>query len=202
MGIAKITVFTAVLACTVIANSASRAAVVTATNSVDYAFNVSALGDNISIAGVQYFCDPALGTQLCPVGGSTTDPDYLRAGGKFQLEFGTAQGSNNLGTRVVTNNGLSPIDNLAFSLNAASIVSPSGNVPIPDSLATLWVRVMFVNDDFGISRFRITSPAIIEALQAIEVSAVPVPAALPLFASALGIAGLFGYRRKRNAAAA
>jgi hypothetical protein len=34
----------------------------------------------------------------------------------------------------------------------------------------------------------------------LNVSAVPVPAALPLFASALGLAGLFGYTRKRKAA--
>jgi hypothetical protein len=33
-------------------------------------------------------------------------------------------------------------------------------------------------------------------------SAVPIPAAFPLFASALGLGGLFGYRRKRKAALA
>ena len=37
---------------------------------------------------------------------------------------------------------------------------------------------------------------------AVGPSVVPVPAALPLFASVLGLGGLFGYRRKRKAAMA
>ena len=37
-------------------------------------------------------------------------------------------------------------------------------------------------------------------LTGLDVSPVPVPAALPLFASALGLAGLFGYTRQRKAA--
>ena len=48
----------------------------------------------------------------------------------------------------------------------------------------------------------ITGPGIFEADNfSLDVTPTPIPAALPLFATGLGVMGLFGWRRKRKIAA-
>ncbi len=188
------------LVCSVIANSGSWAASVVSGTSVDFMFDVSGLGNNISIPRFDYACNTA-DTTLCSPGAALTDGDYLATGGSIRFVFGRTQGSDDLGTRFFTNPFPNPISNVGISGSSLrDIEGAASPLPIPDTLATLWVRVMYENDAFGITRFRLSGTGFsLTGQEFASVSAVPVPAALPLFASALGLAGLFGYRRKKPA---
>jgi hypothetical protein len=59
-----------------------------------------------------------------------------------------------------------------------------------------------VNDGTGNTAGQITGLSLVAAPSVTPLSATPLPAAFPLFASGLGVMGLLGWRRKRKNAAA
>ncbi len=85
---------------------------------------------------------------------------------------------------------------------ASAGVTPSGTLvlfkfdsPLGNTSDT--INALFINTN-GEGQFGCTTCSRAEA----AVTATPLPAAAPLFASGLGAMGLFGWRRKRKAAAA
>jgi hypothetical protein len=71
----------------------------------------------------------------------------------------------------------------------------------------LYVEVIFDvtatgSDTLMFSSFDVPSALALDDVTVTSVSATPLPAALPLFASGLGALGLFGWRRKRKNASA
>jgi hypothetical protein len=98
-------------------------------------------------------------------------------------------------------------------------ISPSSSLTLTAGAITSWVVfhsapsvfLLTQNGDPNFPRDHIDlagfgavidfNPGVWTLVSATDPSAVPLPAALPLFASVLGLGGIFGYRRRRQAAA-
>jgi hypothetical protein len=107
------------------------------------------------------------------------------------------------GTWVFDNNSSSDD---SFTLTANAQVSPvlNGNPGLDHGIEGF----LGVTDAAGISQVLITMLSIgpgpffeLDHMQIVTRAEVPLPAALPLFATGLGVVGLVGWRRKRKAAA-
>ena len=147
-------------------------------------------------------------------GGTPTDP----VTGSFTITFDPTQSYSNETAGITLNNLNIPLgSSLAFSYEPT--VSPLG----PSTLIVGGVNsgaefVTFFTDDFYFQIVNlVTSPEfrqfgyttagglyfftdVNSSTSSVSVSATPIPAALPLFASALGGLGLFGWRRRKAGA--
>jgi DNA-binding transcriptional LysR family regulator len=108
--------------------------------------------------------------------------------GDFQVRF-----SGNLETN-------SPIAFRAAALHGQGFIMTPAPIVIDDLKSGALVAVLseFLPKQFSIDALYPTASHISHRLQ---VAAIPLPAALPLFATGLGALGLLGWRRKRKAKA-
>ena len=150
-----------------------------------FSFDTSGVGA-VSLTQFSYSCPTSCGAQI--------DPNYLAAGASFDLEFGSTAGSDNLGTLTSTNTFGFAVNNLG-----SGITTP---IAVPMSASEIFVSVLFVDDIFGIDIFGVSGIGFnLSGVLVNSPSAIPLPAALPLFAGGLGLMGLLGWRKKLAATA-
>jgi len=164
-------------------SNSSQAATVQAGSPAIFSFDTSGAGA-LSLTLFDYSCPTE-----CPNG-----PNRLAAGASFDLDFGSTAGSNDLGTHTFTNP-------FAFAINnvGTGITTP---IAVPMLASEFFVSVLFVDDIFGIEILNVSGSGFNSSGVLIDSpSAVPLPAALPLFAGGLGLMGLLGWRKKQAATA-
>lgn len=160
-------------------SNSSQAAIVEAGSPALFSFDTSGEGA-LSILQFDYSCP----TECVP------STNLLEAGASFQLDFGLTAGSDDLGTLTFTNP-------FGFALNnvASGIATP---IAVPMSASEFFVSVLFVDDIFGIEILNVSGSGFnLSGVLVNAPSAIPLPAALPLFAGGLGLMGLFGWRKKQ-----
>ena len=160
------------------------AVLVTSTNSATFAFDTSGLGAAFTITNGGYDC-----TASCPAGNNVPAPEALDTGATIQFDFGTTAGAADLGTILFTNPFGIPIT------NAAGGIFGAGGLAVTGPLATLFITMVFFDDDYGVDTLQIGT-----GLANLNGVLIPLPAALPLFLAGLAGLGLAGRRRKSAAA--
>ncbi len=133
---------------------------------------------------------------------NTPDP-CLAFGKSIRLNVSNTIGGDELGSRTMTNTtsiyGTTGYGGGIFG--AVPLVVPNTSL--------LYITFAYVDDDYDVEFFTnlrgyaaVGLPVITSLVDGkIVSSVVPLPAALPLFGSALGVLGLLGWRRKRIVAA-
>lgn len=175
----------AAVALTVVSFGAQASTIVDASNSAFFEVDTSGVGD-FAINGFRYACFGACRDDA--------SPERLASGASIKLDFGSTLGANDLGTATFT----SPFGFDIFGVSSG--LAPSVNVGA--SLTEIFATVIFVDDAFAIDTFSILfgfgEP--IAGVMVTPPSAVPLPAALPLFLTVLaGMAGLRWWRRRTTA---
>jgi len=101
-------------------------------------------------------------------------------------------------------NQLEALFNGTAEFNQANIASTGtvNGTTIPKYVEVTFDVIATGSDTLTFSSFDIPSALALDDVTVTSVSATPLPAALPLFASGLGALGLFGWRRKRKNASA
>lgn len=165
--------------------ASAEAALVTSTQSVTFAFDTSGLGAAFTITNGGYNC-----TASCPAG--QADPAALATTGTIQFDFGTTAGAADIATVLFANPFGFPITNAGGGIFG-------GGVPVAGPLSTLFITMVFVNDDYGVDTLTIGTGGV--NINGVLLNGViPLPAALPLFLAGLAGLGLTGRRRKSAAA--
>ncbi len=178
-------------------------AIVDETHSVNFVFGGWWPEDAGAIDGMGY-------GQTAPL---QDDNLRLASQANFALHFGSTLGGSDLGTAYVYN-PFDSIDNIGSYLRVEPFYPP-GVFYLPTTVAeiltTFYVNVEYIDDAFGLGFFFLNAGAnhvyLAGALCNPDCPAptrpdryipppVPIPAALPLFAAAIG--GLFGWRRWRT----
>lgn len=148
-------------------------------------------GDTVWVETLDDFMPTATNNPFSPFGLTSTSP----------VDVVTISGGNVVADCTLTNvvdfcenDNAAPLDGIEFNISfiATSDWFTGDNV-YPDvyspNLLAIWGQgIEYTDGD-------VTASAII------EFSTVPLPAALPMFVAGLGVLGLFGFRRKRAAAA-
>jgi hypothetical protein len=184
-------IFGVSLAC-LLAASGAHAAVVRAGSPVDFFFNLAEpvpVPLPVSFTNFTYQC----GALCLP-----PNPETNRLAGQIQFEFGSARGLSDLGTRYSLT---TPSPRVSFGSTLRLSPTTTTGTPVVATSSGLWVRVLRVGDDFGIDQLFLSgfSGSASVGLWGQQLAPVPLPAALPLFASVLGVGGLLGYGRRRQA---
>ena len=165
-------------------SNSSQAAIVEAGSPAIFSFDVSGEGA-LTLSAYSYSCPTE-----CPIPG----PNGLAAGASFDFDFGSTAGASDLGTDTLTNPFGFALTGAATNLNAP--------INIPGASSEFFVSILFVDDVFGIEFFNVGGIGFnLSGVLVDQPSAIPLPAALPLFAGGLGLMGLLGWRKKQAATA-
>ncbi len=111
----------------------------------------------------------------------------LGSGKSFDLLFGTTFGGDDIGTSSFTNS--------FSSIDLANVTT--GVIPIQNilgSVTLLFVSLGFGDDTFDVATLELNTPDLVG--QFVGISAVPIPAAIWLFGTAL--IGLFGFGKRKS----
>lgn len=181
----RMRIFAVALVASLFAAATANAALVTSGNPATFAFDTSGLGGSFTITSGGYSCNAS-----CPEG--ATDTAALADGASILFNFGSTAGASDLGSATYTNNFGFDIDNVSGGIFGAG-------VPISGPLTTLFVTMVFVDDEFGVDSLQIGTGQT-NLTGRLLVPDVPLPAAAPLFLSALVGAGFLNRKRKKAAA--
>ena len=112
--------------------------------------------------------------------------------------------NGDLNSTPPNSNQLEALFNGTAEFNQANIASTGtvNGTTIPKYVEVTFDVIATGSDTLTFSSFDIPSALALDDVTVTAVSATPLPAALPLFASGLGALGLFGWRRKRKNASA
>ena len=105
----------------------------------------------------------------------------------MRLDFGTSAGGDEIGTSLFVSTFSFAVNNVTSTLIPAQVILAS--------LGTLFVTMVYVDDNYSASSLALELASGRRVGGVLQVSDVPLPAALPLFL--MGLAGL-GFSKKRN----
>lgn len=144
--------FLAALALSASAATSAMAGTVAPTNSVVFAFDTSALTSYFEIVGGEWQCGA-----VCRTSTPSFDPENrLQAESSFTWSFGTTAGGDELGSKTFT-----LLDLIQFAIgfdgsidlpsDLVQTVTPSGFLPLPASVQTVFVTFEHVDDVFHVA---------------------------------------------------
>ncbi len=120
---------------------------------------------------------------------ATTPPTFLG-------DFADAQTASNGIDAFLNLSGVTALNTFTLEFAVPFAISPSSNTFVYNKLGPPWTDLGSAN---AISS--IADGSLAQAVFTVDLTATPLPAAFPLFASGLGALGLLGWRRKRKATA-
>ena len=167
---------------------------------VDFVFNLGA-DTPVTFTSYSYSC-----ASSC-FGLDINFSNLLAPESSFELRFGSMRGLGDFGTAFVSNSDpMRSAFNLGGALRQLPLPNPRSDASILVSVSSLFVRISYYNDTFGLDSFELggTTQSVLKTFHGsciancAGIAPVPLPAALPSFVSAIAAVALIGRRRRQS----